>query len=128
METRWLVGGTIALIGGGVAAWLFLAISKRLLGIPGKPESGAKRVPPWLTGAIERSFFFVLVTAGSQAVAPAMIGWLALKLATNWNHPSWNTKTEVRTHALLGLLAGLVSLGFAYVGALIACGELRVGL
>jgi hypothetical protein len=56
-----------------------------------------------------------------------MIGWLALKLATNWNHPLWKDDPDIRTWALSALLAGLVSMLFAFMGGRIANGEIGLG-
>ena len=46
-----------------------------------------------------------------------MIGWLALKLATNWNHPDYkDNRSEERAVAFSALVAGLVSMLFALLG------------
>src|SRR3989442_1456443 len=45
-------------------------------------------VPPWLTGIIERLFFTVAVAFDLSGVATAMMAWMAIKLATNWNRPT----------------------------------------
>ena len=57
-----------------------------------------------------------------------MIGWLALKLATNWNHPDWKEKPNARTFALSALLGGLVSMFFALLGGLVCARTLSLGI
>ena len=127
MERVWIVGYLVSLVVGGLLVWAFLAIARRLLQIERKPESGSARVPPALTGIVERLFFTTLVAFNASSVATAMIGWLALKLATNWNHPAWKEKVGVRTQALLALLAGALSMLFAFIGGLICNGSFRAG-
>lgn len=123
----WLVGFALSLFGGGVAAWAFLAFARRVSDAGSKPESGARRVRPVLTGVVERTFFTFLVAFNVSGYATAMIGWLALKLATNWNHPAWKDSPAIRTHGLLALLAGLISMLFAFIGGSICNGSITVG-
>jgi len=127
MQMAWLVGFAISLLGGSVAAWAFLAFARRSTDAGAKPELSPRRVRPWVVGIIERVFFTVLVAFNVSGYPTAMIGWLGLKLATNWNHPSWQSKPESRTHALLALLAGLISMLFAFLGGVICNGTIRVG-
>ena len=52
--------------------------------------------------------------------------WLTLKMVTNWNSPL--RKTDERDviqmrFAMSALIAGLISVGFAVIGGLIACGR-----
>jgi hypothetical protein len=55
-----------------------------------------------------------------------MVGWLALKMATNWNHPDWKQKPSARSFAFSALLGGLVSMLFALIGGLVCAGTLGV--
>jgi hypothetical protein len=83
-------------------------------------KSDAKEeVPGWVTGAVERLFFTVLVGFESQGVPALMLVWIGLKMATNWNHPTWKDLPESRAYALSALLAGLVSMLFAFLGGLL---------
>jgi len=123
----WLLAFSLALIGGGLVTWAFLSISRKLLRLGAKRSANQARVPAWLTGLVERTFFTLLVAFQVQGVSTAMIGWLAIKLASNWNHPSAPNEKATRAHAFLALLAGLISLGFAFVGGLICAGHIRVG-
>jgi len=43
---------------------------------------------PWVTGITERLFFTVAVAFELSGVATAMMGWMAIKLAANWNRPT----------------------------------------
>ncbi len=78
-----------------------------------------KEVPGWVTGSVERLFFTVLVGLGVLGVPALMLVWLGLKMATNWNHPTWKDKPETRAYALSALLGGLVSMLFALIGGLL---------
>ena len=54
-----------------------------------------------------------------------MIGWLTLKMVTNWNRPR-DEEIDRTTGALSALLAGLVSMMFALIGGLIVNGTIRI--
>ena len=123
----WLIGFALSLVGGGVAAWAFLACARGSSEAGPKPELGSRRVRPLVTGIVERTFFTSLVAFNVSGYPTAMIGWLALKLATNWNHPAWKDKPAARTHALLALLAGLISMLFALLGGLVCSGTIPIG-
>lgn len=88
-------------------------------------EPSEYQVAPWITGLIERSFFTILVGfAGAGSAGAAMVGWLALKMATNWNNPNrYHSSTvireAVRRHAFVSLLAGMISMSMALLGGLI---------
>lgn len=86
-----------------------------------------KSVPPELTGFLERLFFTVLVGLNVQGAPIAMMAWLALKMATNWNRPIDNRsgRSQLRPlpWAFSGLLGGLVSILFALLGGLICRGD-----
>lgn len=93
------------------------------MGLGEKPESAVPRVPSWLTGAVERFFFTLLVAYDVSGTGPAMVGWLALKFATNWNHPDWAKYPQARPFAFSALLAGLLSMLFALLGGRMARGK-----
>ncbi|MDP2787225.1 MAG: hypothetical protein Q8O79_04020 [Pseudomonadota bacterium] len=127
MTCTLLLGLGIALLGGGVAAWVFSAITVFLLKLPPKSASSVKRIPPWLTGLVERSFFVVLVATRVEGVPEAMIGWLAIKLAVNWQKLDPDKNPDAQTRGLLALLSGAISLVCAYVGGAIISGVIYVG-
>lgn len=87
-----------------------------------KPE-GEKTVPPWLTGLIERLFFTVAVAFNLTGTAPAMIGWIAVKMASHWTRQHVEHGPDSRFLVFSALLAGLVSMFFALLSGLIACGQ-----
>ena len=126
MQSSWLVGFFVALLG-GLPAWAFIKLTTRLIRLPPKPNAESPRVPGWLTGVVERCFFFMLIVLGISGAVEAGIGWLALKLAANWQRYDIKELPSAHTRALLALLAGLISLAFAYVGGAIACGKFPVG-
>ena len=123
----WLYGLIFSVVVGGVVTALFLYALRGVLGLGDKPklkEKGIKRVPPWFTGAVERFVFTVLIAAGVAGVTTAMMGWLALKLATNWNSNHWKNNPKAHPFAFTALLAGLVSMFFAALGGLVCTGNL----
>jgi hypothetical protein len=105
--------GTVAV--GVFHYWL----TERHLGLEPPKE---KRTSPWLTGLLERIFFTLAVAMNAPGVLPAMITWLGLKLAANWNRTRTITKNEevtIKNYAFAALVTGLLSMLFAYVGGLI---------
>jgi hypothetical protein len=117
----WIVGISFSLIVGGLGTYAFLTALRYSMGE--KPKGLFKRtdkeVPGWVTGSVERLFFTVLVGRESLGAPALMLVWLGLKMATNWNHPTYKDKPEARAYAFSALLAGLVSMLFALVGGLI---------
>jgi hypothetical protein len=77
---RWLIGLFVAVVVGSVVVSLFLYFVRGLIGIGDKPKPQIKRVPPWLTGFVERFVFAVLIGLDVPGSATAMMGWLALSL------------------------------------------------
>jgi len=118
----WIVGVGFALIAGHFGTEYFLRIVRQRvdLGEMSFDDPSRVRVPPWITGIVERTFFVVAVGVELSGVGTAMIGWLALKLATNWNHPDFEHGPQARAFAFAALLGGLVSMLFATIGGLIA--------
>jgi hypothetical protein len=114
----WVLGLGFSLIAGHFAVEFFLAQLRKYMGLGDKPPllKSYKGAPPWLTGGLERTFFTFLVAFNVSGTPAAMIGWLALKLATNWNHPDYIDRPEARAFAFSGLLAGLLSMLFAVLG------------
>lgn len=125
-STTW-IGVLTALVGGGLASWLFIAITSKLIGLREKPNKDSPRISGWVTGFVERSFFLILIVLGVSGVPESMMGWLALKLASNWHRYDPDKLPSARTRSLLALIAGLISLAFAYIGGAIICGKFAVG-
>ena len=129
MEAKqWIVGLLFAVIGGEIVVFLLLYSVRGMLGLGPKPNGNTKRVPPWLTGTVERFVFAVLVDFEVPGAATAMMGWLAIKLASNWNRKDMEEVSEARAFSFTALLAGLVSMMFAALGGMIACGKLWASL
>lgn len=79
--------------------------------IPGVP-------PPWLTGILERGFFTIAVAVDASDALTAMMAWLALKLAANWQaRVSWEDNKRI-LYMFTALLAGFMSMLFAFLGGL----------
>ena len=117
----WFLGLATGLIGGHFLVGEFLRRLRDYTKLGEKPplEGGAKRVPPALTGAIERLFFTLLIALNISGTPAAMMAWLALKLATNWNHPDYKDNSGARPFAFSALLAGLVSMLTAVIAGTI---------
>ena len=109
---------------GFAGTFLFLYALRGYIGLGNKPKPKNKRVLPWLTGFVERSFFTTIIGLGINGVAPAIIAWLALKMLTNWNSKVWEEDPKAKAFAFTALLAGLVSMFFAVLGGLIWEGKL----
>lgn len=93
-------------------------------------DQNTKGVPREITGLLERFFFTIVVIINVPAAPFAMLVWLTLKMATNWNRDPLEgvlTKQQARRRArfsLRSLLSGLVSMSFALIGGLIAAGSI----
>jgi len=122
--TQWVAGLSFALFAGGIVVWLFLYPVRGFMGLGDKPKPKIKRVPPWLTGFVERFVFAILVGLDLPGAATAMMGWLAIKLASNWNRKDMEDVVAVRAFSFSALLAGLISMMFAALGGVIAGGKL----
>ena len=122
---RWASGMTVSVIVGGVTTWAFLAGLRKYqrLGKDSESNGDSRPVPPWLTGAMERTFFSVIVALNISGAAVAMIGWLTLKMVTNWNRSGGSRDVKQVRLAFSALLAGLVSMLFAVVGGVICRGS-----
>ena len=123
---QWIIGLLFSIFIGHLVVWLFLKWLELWLDKT-PPDKGGKRVPDWITGGVERIFFTVLVGNEASAVPALMLGWLGLKMATNWNSPVYKD-AELRPFAFRGLLAGMISMLFAFLGGLICARELPFGL
>ncbi|WP_148662481.1 hypothetical protein [Paraburkholderia phytofirmans] len=106
---------------------IFSVATTKLLGLGPKPATKVPRIPPWLTGLVERIFFVILVATKVDGVPGAMIGWLAIKLAVNWQKLDPEKEESAQTRGLLALLTGAVSLTVAYIGGRILSGDIRLG-
>jgi len=128
MTYTFLLGLGIALLGGGIAAWIFSATSIWFFDLPSKSKKALNRIPPWLTGLVERSFFVTLIanSVNLDGIPEAMIGWLAIKLAINWQKLDAQKNPEAQTRGLLALLTGAISLAFAYIGGAIISGVIPI--
>jgi len=136
----WL-GAFIAIVIGGLFSGIFLYCLREYQGLEQKCSLNKEKplgVPPWLTGLMERSFFFILIWMaldfhkGAFEVMTAMFIWIGLKMASNWhmNLPTiaWDAGALYREknrnkYAMGALLSGLLSMSFAGVGGLIASGR-----
>jgi sterol desaturase/sphingolipid hydroxylase (fatty acid hydroxylase superfamily) len=125
----WTLGLLVAIVGGLIVTAAFHWLLGRYLRLPPKDKlRQVRRVPASLTGIVERLFFAVLVGFQVSGAPTAMIAWIALKLATNWNNPKWNEAQRFRAFAYRALLTGLVSMLCALVGGMIAADLIHVDI
>jgi hypothetical protein len=122
---RWSIGLIgFSLILGWVSSWILLKILRHitLKKTGGKlpPDLG---IPNWLIGLLERLFFTLIVAFEVSGTAVAMIGWLTLKMASNWHQIS-KGKDVARGLGIASLLAGVTSMIFALIGGLICSGKI----
>jgi hypothetical protein len=123
VKGAWWIGLGIAVVGGWlVCAGLFWIVNK-VSGLPaGKPKP---HVPAWLSGVVERGVFACAIAAVGLdgSLIAAMGGWMALKLATNWNRDPWTDEEKSdklrKERGFRALLVGLVSLAMAAFGGAI---------
>lgn len=116
----WALGLFFSLYVGNLGTELFLERLRKWMGFtepkPRFPslKPSQREVPRELTGFIERLLFTILI--GAEGALTAMMAWLALKMASNWNFSGENYP---RPLALSALLAGVVSMLFAFLGGMI---------
>lgn len=65
----------------------------------------------------------MLIAWNIQGAPIAMIGWLTLKMITNWNRPGQERDDRQVGAAFAALLAGLLSMFFAAAGGVICRGR-----
>lgn len=89
----WLLGGLATATIGGIIPAGFSGFIRAHYKIP-KPKfrETVGEVPAELTGLVERVVFGFLVAVDAPGYAPAMIAWLALKLAASWTWPEFEAK------------------------------------
>lgn len=132
----WLAGLLFALGIGHIAVVVFLERlrSHMILGPKVGQDSETKAVPPWLMGVGERLFFTIAVGVELSGAGVAMMTWLVIKLASNWNRVGREDTRKGITEderillpirwSLSAALAGLLSMTFALLGGLICMGKL----
>ena len=115
----WILGFAFScLLGHFVVEWFYRWRTRRLNLSPPIPTT--TRTSPSLTGFLERVFFTTAVAMEATGVLPAMMTWLVLKLAANWQYRNdvddEATKTNRKFRAIL---TGLLSMLIAYIGGLL---------
>ena len=118
VENKLLLGLVVSVFVGGLVM-LLLEFLLRIFTGPKWYYEERLGVPGWLTGFIERGVFTFLVAYGLEDVGTLMAGWLALKLASNWNRPEMKGE-GASAFALAALLLGLVSMALAMLGGQVA--------
>ena len=127
--SSWIAGLFVSVVIGGAVTWLFLKLLRQHMRLEKEDKDPDTRpVPPWLLGMLERLFFTVVIAFQVPGAAVAMMVWLTVKMAVNWNRPQAPSNGEDWTRrsrrAMSALLAGLVAMGFALIGGLIVRGEI----
>lgn len=116
-------GLAAAMVAGHFGTGWFLEFLERSAGLGRRSEE--KRVPAWITGGFERLLTFGLVVTDFPGFQNVILAWLAAKLAANWQRAEPANATEIerqeyRTRAQIALMAGVLSIAFAYFGGMVA--------
>jgi len=114
----WILGMLLSCVLGHFIVGEFLRRLSINLGLleSRNPDSIAAKTPSWVTGYLERFFFTVAVAADMAGVIPAMMTWLVVKLAANWQlREDIKDQREKANYKFSALLAGLVSMIIAFV-------------
>ena len=123
---RWLFGLIWSLVAGHYVVGLVLDRLRAQIkadrnasgdSTPSASESDP-RIPSWATGLIERVFFTFAVGFDVSGAATAMMAWIVIKMAVDWNRP----ENRDAPGALSAPLGGLVSMFFALTGGAICRG------
>lgn len=114
----------VAVVLGGIVTGSFLHLLRKRLGvdiatIDENPQ--LSKVPRSLVGIIERLFFAIAVAFNLSGIIIGMIGWITVKMVSNWNRPELGNHP---TGAFTALLGNMVSMLFAMVGGLICAGRI----
>jgi hypothetical protein len=123
----WLAGLLLSCVLGHYIVKLFLRQLSEYLGLPASrdPDATAKKTPGGLTGNLERFFFTIAVAVNMAGVLPAMITWLAVKLAANWQFREDIDNRQKANYKFSALLAGflsmLIAFGFGLLIRLLSC-------
>lgn len=121
---RWALGLFVALVIGAPATWVVSRLLRLSIGTRQSPlqQAGLPFVSPWITGTIERLFFATLIAFDLSGTATAMVGWITVKMVTNWNRASRSEEQHIAS-ALVSLLSSMISMLFAVLGGVICRGE-----
>lgn len=128
-----IAGSFVAIVFGLAFVKIFLWFIQTFTKIrDDRARSRPDRFPAWVIGIIERSFFMLIVAFSISGAATAMIGWLALKLASNWNRPGWKSndkenQSNLIANAFTTIMAGMVSMTFSLIGGLLISNPNFVG-
>ena len=119
---RWVIGLALALVLGHFVTDLFVDLITKIHfhRYPYDKLKYSEKKDEFmaaLTGTIERFFFVLLIAFNVNATAPAMVGWIAIKMT-----PNWAILKRGKSFAFISLFGNVVSMTFALLGGLV-CGE-----
>src|ERR1700730_4851465 len=99
---------------GRLSAYLALRVDRNF------PDPSAKKTPGWVTGCLERFLFTIAVAVDMAGVFPAMMTWLVVKLAANWQlREDIKDQRKKANYKFSALLAGLLSMIIAFISGLL---------
>ena len=90
----WIAGLVFSAIGGAIGTGFFLYALRGAMSLGAKPKPSVPRVPPWVTGIVERVVFCTLVGLDVPGAATAMMAWLALKARHELESEGHGVKSE----------------------------------
>ncbi len=117
LSIPWVFGlGIVSGVGGAVGTFIFFVILRRITGATVRVRSKEFFYAGFVTGVIERIFFTCLVGLfGPNGIAPAAIGWIAIKGQVHYKMFSEEDNLDL-PRVYLGLLGSMASLLFAIIG------------
>jgi len=119
-----VIGLLFSVIVGWAVTRPFQDILEIYIRLPGRSGEihATGRIPPDMTGTLERIFFTLMVAFDISGTATAMIAWMALKMTAHWNSPEaakmGSGDREIVTRRFSALITGMVSLTIAVIGGL----------
>jgi hypothetical protein len=118
LDTPWAFGLLmVSGIGGAIGSFAFFLIFRSATGATSETLFSREFFyTGLLTGVVERFFFTILIGwLGTNGIAQAAVGWIAIKGQVHYKMFSDATKVDM-SRAYLGLLGSLASLVFAIAG------------
>lgn len=127
-----VVGLVFAVVVGAAATPVVKQIVEQIAGLDGGDRG--KRVPGWLTGLVERTFFMLVVAYNLSGAVPGMMAWIALKMAANWNTSQAQldderdkpSNREILNRRFTALITSAFAMSIAALGGLIGSGQIPV--
>lgn len=105
--------------------WPMEEFVARLRGASRVKKPSPPRVPPEVTGIVERYLAFSVVALDLDSAGTILVAWMGAKLAANWQRQAMRKGSEsynrtMITHTMIALISGTISIALGALGGLIA--------